>query len=62
MLVTGRPSAVAVTPFSKVTVTRGLYTKSGTNDPARAARPGALVPGHLRGPAGPHVGDRDLLA
>jgi hypothetical protein len=53
---------VAVTRFSEVTVTRGLYTKSGTNDPVRAARPGGLVPGHLRGPIGPHVGDHDLLA
>jgi len=58
----GRPSTVAVTPFSEVTATRGLYTKSGTNGPARAARPGGLAPGHLRGPAGPHVGNHDLLA
>ncbi len=34
-------------------MTRGLYWKFGTNDPARAPRPGDLVPGHLRRPARP---------
>ena len=43
----------AVTPFFELAVTRGLYWKFGTNDPARAARAGGLVPGHLRRPAGP---------
>ena len=53
---------MAVTPFSELAVTRDLYWKFGTNDPARAARAGGLVPGHLHRTAGPHVGDHDLLA
>ena len=59
----GTASAVPVTPFFELAVTRGLYWKSGTNDPARAARAGGVVPGHLcRPPGRPHVGDHDLLA
>jgi hypothetical protein len=49
----GRPSAAAVAPFSELAVTRGLYWKFRTNDPARAARAGGLAPDHLRRTAGP---------